>query len=180
MQFQPGSHSQFANLLLDRVALFLHPSLHAGPTDGLKALTSLEAEIAKLAYNAEDLVDSESREVLLAQTVEERSRAVLEFLFVLERALGCSDSTMKQWMATLESIKSLKVQTYSLVGLPEHAVERPQNMMVGYETEFEMILDQLASRERERKVVSIVGMEGIGKTTLATKLYSDPRIMPHF
>ncbi|PHT73435.1 hypothetical protein T459_24220 [Capsicum annuum] len=153
---------------------------HRRKADGLKVLTSLEAEIAKLAYNAEDLVDSESREFLLAQTVEERSRAVLEFLFVLERALGCSDSTMKQWMATLESIKSLKVQTYSLVGLPEHAVERPQNMMVGYETEFDMILDQLASRERERKVVSIVGMEGIGKTTLATKLYSDPRIMPHF
>ncbi|KAM3382997.1 hypothetical protein P3S68_008572 [Capsicum galapagoense] len=146
-------------------------------TENLKALTSLEAEIAKLAYNAEDLVDSESREVLLAQNVEERSRAVLEFLFVLERALGCIDSTIKQWMATSESIKTLKVQTYSLVGLPEHAVERPQNMMVVYETVFEMILDQLASRERELEVVSVVVMAGIGKTTLATKLYSNP-ILP--
>ncbi|PHT51929.1 hypothetical protein CQW23_06391 [Capsicum baccatum] len=40
-----------------------------------------------------------------------------------------------------------------------------------------MILDQLASRERELEVVSIVVMEGIGKTTLATKLYSNP-ILP--
>ncbi|PHU08054.1 hypothetical protein BC332_24543 [Capsicum chinense] len=43
-----------------------------------------------------------------------------------------------------------------LAGLPEHAVERTQNMMVGYETEFEMMLDQLARGERELEVVSVV------------------------
>ncbi|PHT73454.1 hypothetical protein T459_24239 [Capsicum annuum] len=67
-----------------------------------------------------------------------------------------------------------------LASLPEHAVEWTQNMMVGYETEFEMMLDQLARGERELEVVSVVGMGGIGKTTFATNLYSDPRIMSHF
>ncbi|KAM3216077.1 hypothetical protein P3L10_025517 [Capsicum annuum] len=43
-----------------------------------------------------------------------------------------------------------------LASLPEHAVEWTQNMMVGYETEFEMMLDQLARGERELEVVSVV------------------------
>ncbi|PHT52036.1 hypothetical protein CQW23_06498 [Capsicum baccatum] len=43
-----------------------------------------------------------------------------------------------------------------------------------------MMLDQLARGERELEVVSVVGMGGIGKTTFATNLYSDPRIMSHF
>ncbi|KAH0774460.1 hypothetical protein KY290_011597 [Solanum tuberosum] len=76
--------------------------------------------------------------------------------------------------------EDLKPQTCSLVSLPEHAVEQPENIMVGRENEFEMMLDQLARGGRELEVVTIVGMGGMGKTTLATKLYSDPYIMSRF
>ncbi|XP_049386717.1 putative late blight resistance protein homolog R1A-10 [Solanum stenotomum] len=143
-------------------------------------LTILEVEIIEVAYTTEDMVDLESRSVFLAQNLEERSRAMWEIFFVLEQALECIDSTVKQWMATSDSMKDLKPQTSSLVSLPERAVEQPENIMVGRENEFEMMLDQLARGGRELEVVSIVGMGGIGKTTLATKLYSDPYIMSRF
>uniref|UniRef100_M1ADB8 Disease resistance protein Gpa2 n=1 Tax=Solanum tuberosum TaxID=4113 RepID=M1ADB8_SOLTU len=143
-------------------------------------LTILEVEIVEVAYTTEDMVDSESRNVFLAQNLEERSRAMWEIFFVLEQALECIDSTVKQWMAASDSMKDLKPQTSSLVSLPEHDVEQPENIMVGRENEFEMMLDQLARGGRELEVVSIVGMGGIGKTTLATKLYSDPYIMSRF
>ncbi|KAH0775242.1 hypothetical protein KY290_012379 [Solanum tuberosum] len=144
-------------------------------------LTILEVEIVEVAYTTEDMVDSESRSVFLAQNLEERSRAMWEIFFVLEQALECIDSTVKQyWMATSDSMKDLKPQTCSLVSLPEHAVEQPENIMVGRENEFEMMLDQLVRGGRELEVVSIVGMGGIGKTTLAAKLYSDPCIMSRF
>ncbi|XP_015165350.1 putative late blight resistance protein homolog R1A-10 isoform X2 [Solanum tuberosum] len=145
-----------------------------------EGLTILEVEIAEVAYTTEDMVDSESRNVFLAQNLEERSRAMWEIFFVLEQALECIASTVKQWMAASDSMKDLKPQTSSLVSLPEHAVEQPENIMVGRENEFEMMLDQLARGGRELEVVSIVGMGGIGKTTLATKLYSDPYIMSRF
>ncbi|XP_055802629.1 putative late blight resistance protein homolog R1C-3 [Solanum dulcamara] len=149
-------------------------------TGDLEALTSLEAEIAEVAYTTEDTVDSESRNIFLAQNLQKRSRAMWELFFLLELALECIDSTMEQWMAISDSMKDLKLQTYSLASLPDHVVEPAENIMVGHETEFEMMLDQLARGERELEVVSIVGMGGIGKTTLATKLYSDRCIMSRF
>ncbi|KAH0735915.1 hypothetical protein KY285_011622 [Solanum tuberosum] len=145
-----------------------------------EVLTILEVEIIEVAYTTEDMVDSESRNVFLAQNLEERSRPMWEIFFVLEQALECIDSTVKQWMATSDSMKDLKPQTSSLVSLPEHAFEQPENIMVGRENEFEMMLDQLARGGRELEVVSIVGMGGIGKTTLAAKLCSDPCIMSRF
>ncbi|KAL3323160.1 hypothetical protein AABB24_040327 [Solanum stoloniferum] len=146
-----------------------------------EGLTILEVEIVEVAYTTEDMVDSESRNIFLAQNLEERSRAMWELFFVLEQALEYIDSAVKQyWMATSDSMKDLKPQTCSLVSLPEHAFEQPENIMVGRENEFEMMLDQLARGGRELEVVSIIGMGGIGKTTLATKLYSDPCIMSRF
>ncbi|KAG5569538.1 hypothetical protein H5410_059304 [Solanum commersonii] len=154
-------------------------------TDDLEALTRLEAEIAEEAYSAEDMVDSKSRNVLLAQKAKNiESRAFWELCCSLEQEVERIDSLMMQWLAIwnwYSKIKDLKARKFSLAAsIPAHAVEKPENIMVGHENEFEMMLNQVAGGERELEVVSIVGMGGIGKTTLATKLYSDPRIMSHF
>ncbi|XP_049412279.1 putative late blight resistance protein homolog R1A-10 [Solanum stenotomum] len=153
-------------------------------TDDLEALTNLEAEIAEVAYSAEDMVDSKSRNVLFAQKAKNKARAFWELCCSLEQEVERIDSLMMQWLAIwnwYSKIKDLKARKFSLAAsIPEHAVEQPENIMVGHENEFEMMLNQVAGGERELEVVSIVGMGGIGKTTLATKLYSDPRMMSHF
>ncbi|KAK6774531.1 hypothetical protein RDI58_029770 [Solanum bulbocastanum] len=154
-------------------------------TDDLEALTSLEAEIAEVAYSAEDMVASKSRNVLFAQKVKNiQSRAFWELCCSLEQEVERIDSLMMQWLEIwnwYSKIKDVKAQKFSLAAsISEHAVEKPENIMVGHENEFEMMLNQVTGGERELEVVSIVGMGGIGKTTLATKLYSDPRIMSHF
>ncbi|XP_060179442.1 putative late blight resistance protein homolog R1A-10 [Lycium barbarum] len=52
--------------------------------------------------------------------------------------------------------------------------------MVGFERETEMLIEQLVTGPRELDVISIFGMPGLGKTTLAKKLYDHEAISNRF
>ncbi|KAI5678162.1 hypothetical protein M9H77_09112 [Catharanthus roseus] len=52
--------------------------------------------------------------------------------------------------------------------------------LVAFDDGTERILDQLTSDEKELQIVSIVGMPGIGKTTLADSLYDHPSVASFF
>ncbi|KAI5670751.1 hypothetical protein M9H77_11115 [Catharanthus roseus] len=52
--------------------------------------------------------------------------------------------------------------------------------IVGFKEKGKEILDQLARGSSELKVISLVGMPGQGKTTLAYKVYNDPFVKYHF
>lgn len=143
-------------------------------TGDLEALTSLEAKIIELACGIELMVDSESRKVSLTESAVTQRIDFWELRFALKQAVGHIDSEMNQWMV-MQS-KSLETENMSAF---QHDLEY-ENMMVGLENEFEMTQDQLARGASELEVVSIVGMGGIGKATLANKIYNDPFIMSHF
>ncbi|KAL6518100.1 hypothetical protein OROMI_033801 [Orobanche minor] len=52
--------------------------------------------------------------------------------------------------------------------------------VVGFEVEVNLLREQLASNLKQLDVVSIIGMAGLGKTTLARKIYEDPFVANHF
>ncbi|XP_009611209.1 putative late blight resistance protein homolog R1C-3 [Nicotiana tomentosiformis] len=53
-------------------------------------------------------------------------------------------------------------------------------VILGYEDEAETLLNRLVGGPKELDIVPIVGMSGLGKTTLATKLYSHETVIQHY
>ncbi|KAE9453403.1 hypothetical protein C3L33_14701, partial [Rhododendron williamsianum] len=52
--------------------------------------------------------------------------------------------------------------------------------VVGFDEATTMLIDRLTADTKELQVISIIGMPGLGKTTLANKVFNDPRVSHEF
>ncbi|KAM7497602.1 hypothetical protein LguiA_022016 [Lonicera macranthoides] len=55
-----------------------------------------------------------------------------------------------------------------------------EEMMVGYGDEVRKLVDRLTGLQKRLEVIPIVGMPGLGKTTLARQVYNHPSVVYHF
>ncbi|KAL7586964.1 hypothetical protein Lser_V15G39983 [Lactuca serriola] len=168
--------------------LFIHqdPGL-----ENFEKVTNLRKRFKAVAEEAEDIVD------LFLSTVHFGNYGYFPRSDVFHPSLN-----LEAVMRSIDSIK-MEFMTMSIDNMKMDASQRPgtlqmqsagtsrtrnslrsrkvlEEIVVGIDRDVEIIRDKLAEDGKHLDVVSIVGMGGIGKSTLANKVFSDPFVVYHF
>jgi hypothetical protein len=152
-------------------------------------------ELKDVVYDAEDILDEIATEALQRKldaefqtTSSKVHHSISAFLSHFIREI---DQKIKYLLDKLEYLARQK----DVLGLKEGAVgesvkRRPSTSLVeesgifGRDDDKEKIINQLLSNDannnKKFRVIPIVGMGGIGKTTLAQLVYKDNRVKEHF
>ncbi|CAA3030344.1 late blight resistance homolog R1B-16 [Olea europaea subsp. europaea] len=144
---------------------------------------SLEIKIRDMAYHAEDVIEvfqiglqkrSDSR-------MEEDLITEIDTIFKnLHEVLTEMDTIIEEMKKIEGRSDEQNLPVYSR-SFPSRSAPGDQTKMVGFAEDLMQIKDRLCNEQQStRQTIPIVGMGGIGKTTLAMNVYSDPFIAHHF
>ncbi|RID79626.1 hypothetical protein BRARA_A02351 [Brassica rapa] len=148
-------------------------------------------EIKEIVYDAEDIIEIFLLEEGLGKTSSIRKR-VRRFPRVMVKRMGLAfdmKAISSRISKVIRDMQSLGVQ--QVIVNETYAQERQKEMrqtfssdtedhLVGLEENVEQLVGYLADEDSSSQVVSITGMGGIGKTTLARQVFNHEIVKSHF
>ncbi|KAL1561265.1 putative late blight resistance protein R1B-16 [Salvia divinorum] len=148
------------------------------------SLTKLDTQIREVAHRAEDIIESHMvhhmlsgsdcvRFTLSTPDLQQVTRDLDSLMEQAEKLMEMEDKKMPREVdSAVEQVKVVdkKMQSSS----------SSSSVVVGIDEDLMQLKDRLTRMEKKLEIVPVVGMGGIGKTTLARKLYEDPLIVDHF
>ncbi|KAI3463667.1 hypothetical protein Pfo_020330 [Paulownia fortunei] len=170
-----GAESELKQLEneLDLMKAFLVES--ANKREKGELFRKFERQIREVVYQAEDILDS-----CLIQAAAEKSRGILHRNLNPKR-LGLAKQVKSLREDKVKPIfEQAKINFATLqIGDASISLLRQDNV-VGFDDEADTLIKYLNEESEELEVISIIGMPGLGKTTLAWKIYRDSRIQYEF
>ncbi|GMN53688.1 hypothetical protein TIFTF001_022810 [Ficus carica] len=150
-------------------------------------------ELKDVVYNADQLMDEINTEILQCKLEGEHGRSMIKRLKLSVTSFSTFDNTIEcrlkenidrlQFVVKQKEVLGLKgsVRSRPLPRLPAPLVE--ESIVYGRDNDKKKIIDLLLRNDdngNNISVIPIVGMGGIGKTTLAQLVYEDGEVKEHF
>ncbi|XP_073118594.1 putative late blight resistance protein homolog R1A-3 [Henckelia pumila] len=172
--------------LLENIT-FLQDFLEEFSLTRVDEIQALGEKISRSAYAAEDIIECRVVDQILedseAETKPETESSSTLFCQDLQKVIEELGSTKKDVMKIKgnEGIKIVQQpKRDATAGSSIRGASISKNNMVGFDEDLIQIMERLTGDESNLQIHSVVGMGGIGKTTLVRHVFKSPLIVHHF
>ncbi|KAL0441003.1 UNVERIFIED_CONTAM: putative late blight resistance proteinR1B-17, partial [Sesamum radiatum] len=148
-------------------------------------MEDLAGQIVAAADEAEDFIDTHVVDQLREGSEGQSYHLAVASSFCqdIDRVTGKIDSIMKELMMIEEEWVNAQEQKPVVSKLPTSSTTLPtsgKNTMIGFDEHLLRIMDELTRDKPNLQIIPLVGMGGIGKTTLARNIFDHPYVIQHF
>ncbi|KAJ4806707.1 NBS-LRR-like resistance protein [Rhynchospora pubera] len=163
---------------------------------GGPAMKEWMQELEAAAHEAVDVLDEFRYEALRSEAISQQPKAsskVIKGFFTHENPFIFRDKMSKKLTKVLCTIGKIvsEMNTFNLTprGPPTITIDRQtqssvmESDIIGREHEKEELIREVLNPQRERNnisVLAVIGMGGLGKTTLVQLVFNDKRVKEHF